>query len=271
MRVFALVSILLSGVVLAENRPVLPQPLEHQEASLEKFQQQLNEENVITRFIDSNEQSPLTKQQHTEVSEKKRVLSELGLNLRPVSVTQDHIFGNPDAPVSLVEYSDFECPFCKLLHPTIQHFLQDNPTRVNWVYRHFPLDYHNPGAEKQAQASECAAQLGGNAAFWRYTDQIFARTRSNGEGFALQNLLPLASEIGLNEEAFRTCLVSGSMAEKVEQDRQDGLRAGIRGTPGLIFVKHENGQIIVSAGALPKSKLQSVLDHLLSTGKEMKP
>ncbi len=87
-----------------------------------------------------------------------------------------------------MEYSDFECRYCKRFHPTAKAVVQAYAGKVNWVYCHFPLGFHNPGAQKQAAASECANELGGNYAFQKYTDAIYARTRSNGKGFPVANL-----------------------------------------------------------------------------------
>ena len=74
-------------------------------------------------------------------------------DVRKVSKTRDHIFGNPDAEITLIEYSDFECPFCKRFHPTAKKIVEVYEGKVNWVYRHFPLGFHNPLAQKEAEAT----------------------------------------------------------------------------------------------------------------------
>src|SRR3990172_9010082 len=100
--------------------------------------------------------------------------------LRPVSKGRDHIRGDPAAPVTLVEYSDFECPFCKRFHGTVKKLVDESGGRVRWVFRHFPLDdLHPVKARKEAVASECAAELGGNDAFWKFADRFFELTPSN--------------------------------------------------------------------------------------------
>lgn len=185
-------------------------------------------------------------------------------NVKPVSVQTDHIYGNPQAPISLIEYSDFECPYCKQFHPTARRIVDDYGGRVNWVYRHFPLAFHNPGAQKQAEASECAAELGGNDAFWRYADRIFERTKSNGKGFPLENLVPLAAEIDLDDVAFRRCLDSGRHEQRVRQDFVEGTQAGVTGTPGNILRDNRTGQVIAIAGALPYERVRSNIERLLS-------
>ena len=102
--------------------------------------------------------------------------------VRPISAARDHIAGNVDAEVSLIEYSDFECPFCKRFHGTAKQLVEAYGGRVNWVFRHFPLNFHNPAAQREAEASECAAEIGGNGAFWFYADRIYARTPLGGRG-----------------------------------------------------------------------------------------
>ena len=84
--------------------------------------------------------------------------------------SNDHIRGNPDAAVTIVEYADFECPFCKRFHFTMQQVVRDYDGKVAWVYRQFPLDQLHTKARKEAVASECAAEIGGNDAFWKYTE-----------------------------------------------------------------------------------------------------
>jgi protein-disulfide isomerase len=183
--------------------------------------------------------------------------------VRRVSKSKDHIFGNPDAPISLIEYSDFECPYCKQFHLTAKKIIAAYGGKVNWVYRHFPLGFHNPGAQKQAEASECAAELGGNDAFWRYADLIYTRTKSNGKGFPLDNLVPLAKEIGLDETKFKTCLDSGRMASRVGEDFAEGSKIGITGTPGNILLNNKTGEVRLRPGARPFETFKSEIDQML--------
>ncbi len=186
----------------------------------------------------------------------------LAKNVRPVSPQRDHIYGNPDSEVSLIEYSDFECPFCKRFHITAKEVVDSYGGQVNWVYRHFPLAFHNPGAQKQAEASECAGALGGNDAFWRFADGIYERTRSNGNGFPLNGLLPLAEEIGLDSGDFRACLESRRFTERVLEDYNDGTNIGITGTPGNVLRNNRTGRVVVQAGAVPAANLKNALDGL---------
>ena len=88
---------------------------------------------------------------------------------------KDHIRGNPNAPIVIVEYSDLECPFCKSFHETMNKVMANygNDGKVAWVYRQFPLEQLHPNAPTLAQASECVAELGGNDAFWKFSDKIF--------------------------------------------------------------------------------------------------
>jgi protein-disulfide isomerase len=181
--------------------------------------------------------------------------------VKPVDPKTDHIRGDKNAKVFVIEYSDFECPFCKRHHPTMQQLMTDYGGKVAWVYRQYPLSFHQ-NAQKEAEASECAAELGGNDAFWKFTDKIFERTTSNGTGFALDALGPLAKEIGLNQQAFQKCLDSGKYAAKVAQDEQEGQAAGVSGTPGnIVWTKDGKSQLV--EGAVPLQSLKSVIDPLL--------
>jgi len=189
----------------------------------------------------------------------------------PVPDAGDHLLGAADAPLTLIEYSDFECPYCKRFHPTAKALLEALPQRVNWVYRHFPLDFHNPGARAQAEASECVAELGGNEAFWRFTDTIYERTQSGGEGFPRDALAPLAGEVGVDVEAFRACIDSGRHREAVDEDLAGGIKAGIRGTPGIILLDNRTGEVEVIGGAVPLEELRRRVDGLLAAGEAAQP
>jgi protein-disulfide isomerase len=157
----------------------------------------------------------------------------------PVSA-DDHILGNPEAPIVAIEFSDLECPFCKSFHVTMRQMLDTYGTdgSVAWVYRHFPLPQLHPKAPKEAEATECAAELGGNTVFWNYLDTIFAITPSNN-GLDLALLSETAVDVGLDQVAFDACLASGKYASEVEKDFNDAVSAGGTGTPYTVLALQE--------------------------------
>lgn len=181
-------------------------------------------------------------------------------DLKPVS-KDDHIVGSANADVVLVEYSDMECPFCKRFHPTMLQLMEDYKGKVAWVYRHFPLSFH-ANAQKEAEASECVADLGGNDKFWKFTDAIYERTTSNGTGFALADLKPLAEEVGVDGTKFQDCLDSGKYTAKVNQDLAEGQQAGVTGTPGTVVVVKGEAKSIIP-GALPIDSIKTIIDGVL--------
>lgn len=181
-------------------------------------------------------------------------------NIRPVD-DSDHIRGSKNAKVTLVEYSDLECPFCKRFHPTMQQALKEYDGKITWVYRHFPLDQIHAKADKEAEATECANELGGNEAFWKMVDKIFEVTPSNN-GLSLDDLPKLAEQIGLDSGKFKSCLDSGKYAAHVEEDYQDGIRGGISGTPGTIVIDGKGGKKLIP-GALPYEQVKQILDQAL--------
>ena len=177
-------------------------------------------------------------------------------NPDPIS-SDDHVRGAKNAKVTLIEYSDFECPFCKQFHTTLLQAMQDFPNDLAIAYRHYPLSFHQ-NAQKEAEASECAAELGGNDAFWAFHDKVFERTTSNGTGFALTDLGPLAKEIGLDQTKFQNCLDSGKYAQKVMDEENSGTNVGVTGTPGT-FLVDANGNSQLISGAVPYANLKSAI------------
>ncbi len=180
--------------------------------------------------------------------------------IKPVS-EKDHIRGNANARLTLVEYSDLECPFCKRFHPTMQDLMKTYRDKIRWVYRHFPLSFHQ-NAEKEAEATECVSELGGNEKFWTYVDKIFEKTTSNGTGFAPDQLGPLAAEVGVDQTAFQSCLDSGKYSQLVKDQIADGTTGGISGTPST-FLIDANGKSQLIVGAQPIDAFKTEIDKLL--------
>jgi len=152
--------------------------------------------------------------------------------------------------MTLVEYSDFECPFCERHYPTLTKILDNYKGKVRLVYKHFPLSFH-PNAQKAAEASECADEQG---KFWEYHDTLF---ENQPGGYSITKFKQWAGDLGLDVNQFSSCLDSGKYASKVQTDEADGQSRGVQGTPAT-FV---NGRMI--SGAVPFESFKTVIDQLL--------
>ncbi|MEK7138387.1 MAG: DsbA family protein [Patescibacteria group bacterium] len=213
--------------------------------------------------LESSSKSPgtLTSEQRKEnPGVDWKLSSDQAKKIKKVS-SEDHIRGSDQAKVFLIEYSDLECPYCKSFHETVLETIEQYKGQVAWVYRHFPIDSIHSKADKEAEAVECAAELGGEESFWKLTDKIFEVTPSNN-GLNLQDLPSLALAVGLNQAKFTTCLDSGKYKAKVESQYQSGIDAGVTGTPGN-FVVNEKGDAWTLPGAVPFESVKSVIDQAL--------
>jgi protein-disulfide isomerase len=177
----------------------------------------------------------------------------------------DHIRGNPNAPVKIVEYSDFECPFCKGFHATMKQVMDEYGAsgKVAWVYRHFPLEQLHPvKARKEAVATECANEQGGNDAFWKYADRFFELTPSNNQT-DIDTVLPqIAKEIGLNVATFNECLASTKYDQHIENEVQNAVATGGQGTPWSIVVGKDEKKYPLS-GAQPYPNVKQLIEAAL--------
>lgn len=204
----------------------------------------------------------------------------------------DHIKGNPNAKIVIVEYSDTECPFCKQFHETMNRIISEYGASgdVAWVYRHFPIPSLHPKAPKQAEALECAAEQGGNEMFWKYTDMVYERTNANnsldsgvynspatppngpdGKPYYTQKtprsqtdagqLSDFATELGLNLQQFESCLESGKYASRITTDVNEVVAAGGGGTPHSIIIV--DGEQIPLEGAQPYETVKGLIDSML--------
>lgn len=214
------------------------------------------------------------------------------ITIRPLSEA-DHILGSANADITIVEYSDTECPFCKNFHSTLQTIMKEYGTggKVAWAYRHFPIAQLHKKAAKEAQATECAADQG---KFWQYIDQVYSTTPSN-DGLDAARLPVIAKSVGLNVDAFNACLSSDKHVAEIQASVIDAQNAGANGTPSSFLVlakpiskktaddvtllyaslKLPDGTLPVSinkardivaiSGALPHDYIKATIDTILGT------
>ncbi len=179
----------------------------------------------------------------------------------PLINDSDHVRGSRNAPVVIYEYADLECPFCKQFHPILEKALADYGDKVAWVWRQYPLTIH-ANAQKEAEASECVNEIGGVEKFWQFVDKVFQRTTSNGTGFSLDKLAPLAGEIGVDQAKFSACFDSGKYAQAIKDDIDTANKIGISATPGNVIVGKDKKPKYMP-GAMPYEKLKQAIDDAL--------
>lgn len=181
--------------------------------------------------------------------------------VRPVSVS-DHILGNPTAPVMIIEYSDFDCDYCKGFHDTLHQIVANAGTngKVAWVFRHFPLSEIHPNAFSHARATECVSTTAGNDAFWRFSNALFANQPADPSRYG-----ELASSAGISGDAFASCYSTASTTidARITADRQNALDVGATGTPySIILVNGKNP--IVMEGGYSYDAVKQLVDQALS-------
>lgn len=197
------------------------------------------------------------------------------LNIREITVN-DHVLGNPNAPVKIIEYSDPSCPFCKVFNATMTKIMDEyGPVgKVAWVYRHFPLDKPNENgyvlhknAGNESQALECAAVVGGNTLFWAFEKNLYAKTpgvsSASPDGLDQSTLPTLAKEVGIDPKAFSDCLSSGRTKDKVNSDYLEGVNSGVTGTPFSVIIT-PSGSKIPLTGARSYQDVKNAIEALLA-------
>lgn len=162
----------------------------------------------------------------------------------------DYVRGNKNAKITIVEFTDYQCPFCSRFHDTMKQVMAKYPKQVRWVLKHFPLESIHPYARKAALAAECAGE---QKKFWEYTDEIFANQASLNDAY----LATVAKNLKLDTNKFNSCLSSEKYASKVNADLQLGQTYGVRGTPGSFI----NGTTI--PGAVPFEQIDAMIKPLL--------
>lgn len=176
--------------------------------------------------------------------------------------SDDHVYGSEDAEITIFEYSDFECPYCKKFSGTAKEIVDKSGGKINTVFRHFPLSFHDPLATKAAVAAECVAEVKGTDGFYAFHDKYFQTTEAGGNGTTEAEILKIATSIGVDKATFETCINSGKYEQKVQEQIKNGAEAGITGTPGVIIKNNKKGTAIMGAGAEPVESLEAKIETL---------
>lgn len=158
--------------------------------------------------------------------------------------------------LTIVEFSDLDCPYCKTFHATMQQAMKDYEGKVAWSYNHFPLSIH-PGAQGAAEASECAAEQG---KFWEFTDDHFANQSTN---LTAAQHADIAATLGLNKDKFQKCLDSKDTQAVVASDAALAQQLGAQGTPFSVIIDEDRNIVGSIPGALPLAQVKTTLDSLL--------
>ena len=182
-----------------------------------------------------------------------------------ISMDDDPVRGSPDAPITIIEFSDFQCPFCARFHvQTLPSILEEyvDSGKVNLVYRDFPIQSIHPNALPAAVAAECANEQG---MYWQYHDTLFEKQNNWAKldtGSALSEFSQYASDIGLVKDQFDSCLGSGKYLQEVQHDLSDGRDYDITGTPGF-FIGNEQIGFVKIDGAQPFDSFKKIIDSQL--------
>lgn len=174
----------------------------------------------------------------------------------------DYIKGNPNAPILMIEYSDYDCPFCKQYHETLNRIMDEYGVtgRVAWVYRQFPIGQLHPNSPKISEAALCVGDIGGNDAFWKFSESVFSK-REIDEPTNTLNLPEYAVEAGVKKEEYISCLESRRMEGAVKKSVEDAFNIGARGTPYTVLMVG-NEQAVIN-GAQSYETVRGIIENLL--------
>lgn len=183
--------------------------------------------------------------------------------LRPVS-TADHVAGNPDAPVVVIEYADIDCEYCKQTDEAMAQIVADYAKEgsVAWVYRHFPLIDAHPHAAAHAEAAECAASLGGPGLFFRFIDALH-QAAPGANQFDPAGYGAVVSSLGLSVSNFQSCIDGSKFEKRVADDFDNAIAIGAAGAPYSVILIKGHDPIPVS-GFVPYPALKKIIEAALA-------
>jgi len=219
-----------------------------------------------TETVQSSETVIKNAKDAADKTSSKQPQSNPSSTIISVSLDDDPVKGDPNAPITIVEFSDFQCPFCARFFSETLPLIQKNyieTGKVKFVYRDFPIPSIHQNAIPAAIAAECADEQG---MFWEYHDKLF-ENQIQWQDLDNQNVVStfeqFAEELSLDTDTFNTCLESAKYLEEVQNDLDEGVLYGVAGTPGFFIGNEKIGYGMVS-GAQPYAAFQQVFDQLLA-------
>jgi len=255
----------LSGTVFSASLNNEERKQLKQELINELLQSDALKEKIQEQILASKKQKLLNSVK-SQQNKRNALHSKIKKTLRPINPNTEHIYGNPNAPISIIEFSDFECPYCRKIHPTLKQLVNTSNNQVNWIFRHFPMSFHQPNASREAAAAECAGKQMGGDTFWRFTDALFLQPRrgNTDRDLIIKNA---ALRSGVSFESLISCIAAGTFSKKVKSDEQEALALGLRGTPANILIHHSTGKILLRQGSASLQTLQKDIASLLKVKK----
>jgi protein-disulfide isomerase len=212
---------------------------------------------ALAIFFTSNEPKQTVTEETPEVEQGTIVDGTV-----PPPNSNDYIKGNPNASIVLIEYSDYECPFCKQFHSTMNQIMDEfgSTGQLAWVYRQFPITQLHPNAAIISEAALCVGDIGGNDAFWNFTDRVFDERDFDAptNGTKLPEYAELA---GISKTEYISCVSSRKMEDRVLASAEEGFNIGARGTPYSIIIVGDQ-QAVVN-GAQPYQVVKDIVSSLI--------
>lgn len=169
----------------------------------------------------------------------------------------DFIVGSPNAPIVLIEYSDFQCPYCQMIYPTLKKITSESNGQVAWIMREYPLYQIHPNAMPAANAAECIADQLGNDAFWKFADVIFGDQSKMSDSYYAQ----IAQTLGANISTYNTCVKNQTFLSKIQKDTAAAQASGGQGTPYTVVLNTKTGKQYSIPGALPYEQIMAVINQ----------
>jgi protein-disulfide isomerase len=239
-------------------------------AEVDSLIKRMEDSGALDAAIDRGIQRYLQRQQEAQQrqqQEQQRAQADSAKNARKVDPKRDHIFGSPQAEVSLIVYDDLECPFCKRFVGIPEQAIAKFEGKANMVYRHFPLDFHGENAKRGAYYAECVGRQAGANAFFAFANDWLKHTNANGAGLERGDaqIAEIAKSAGVKDlKALDACVRDPAVAQLVRDDIADGTRSGINGTPGIIVRNNKTGVSVAIIGAVPAEALEQGIQQALA-------